>query len=305
MSYFKEAESIIRTLVTQSQGNLRYRRDLSGVQLNKARLLILTGDTDTAAESAEEALSIGRELVKANGANIRFRLVAAASATNLGIARMQQGRLKEARLLLEEGISDMTPLVGDNVTNMEYRRDLANGYHSLGNVLDLLGFADAGIDATRKGLNLREAILAVNLENPLSVRYKAEVASSLINLGLFLGHGKQYPAALTALSRARILLREAVDKAPDIVQYRRDWVGCHINAGSILRRIGKIEAAMDILRQGETIQKRVIERSPEDAVDQALYASLQDEIGKTLEVTGDWVSASLSFRRAVEHQQLT
>ena len=302
--YLDQARVILERLVFENPDIDQFKEDLASVLTNKSRYLHKYGTATEMAECAKDSVRVFRTLLERRPANKRIASSLASAISNFGIAQMRQGEMEQARDAFAESIQRKRNLMFENPSNQEYIESLAADLLNQSVVFHSSEDGERERMALGEAIALRKTLLELNGgENGLAAEKMIKLASVYCNYGACLTDSAKYEEAKESLNSAIQLGRRAIVLAPAHLDYQRELAGSIVNLGRILRLERRFRESINTLKNGELIQRRVIELEPKNQTDQCLYAEIQYELGLAYEREHLMPRSQEAISKAVEHQQ--
>jgi tetratricopeptide (TPR) repeat protein/predicted Ser/Thr protein kinase len=207
---------------------------------------------------------------------------------DLGKLTGQIGDKQNALIAYREALPILQKLADANPADIEYQRDLAQSYNSIGFVLDAIGKTDEGLKTLDSALLIRQKLADAN---PTDTDLQLAVVSAHQNIGLIL-IGKRKPAAALKTDMAQLaILQKLADADPTDRHIQTALANCYQSIGLNLKFTGKLSEALDAHRSAEVILRKVADAEPTVNKHQSHLARCQVDIGILLRDMGNTAEA--------------
>jgi tetratricopeptide (TPR) repeat protein len=262
----QQAAEIAQRLVTAYPDHINYLRQLS---VSEDRV----GDVFAAKRDLKEALdayTVSRntmdKVLSLDPNNVPIIHSFVGNLLKLGDIERQFGNTKDAKEAYQEGLRLSKELV-KNTNSSDAKRDLSASLQKLGTSLFALGDSSSGVAAFNESLDLAEALVKSEPENPeFQSLLQRNLQSAGATLG-FSGNGGQsfQPKALEYLTRSNILAAALNKKDRDNVEWRGDLSQTLGDLGNLKVALGDLQGGLSALNNRRELLEDWLIRDPRHA----------------------------------------
>jgi serine/threonine-protein kinase len=238
-----------------------------------------------AGEKADDEISRGRT---------------AAAALRVGKIEERLGRTEQAVVAFQMARDGYAKLAADAPAVPEYRQELANSHHYLGNVLRDLGKRAPAEEQYRQALAIRQKLAA---EFPAVPAYRQKLAGSHNNLGMLLADPGKAPEAQKQYRNALAIEEKLAAEFPAVPEYRQYLANSHNNLGLLLADLGKGSEAQEHYRQAVAIKVKLTAEFPTVPQYRQELALGHNNLGIVLAHLGKQAEAEEQYRQGLAVQE--
>ena len=218
------------------------------------------------------------------------------------------GSVKARELLVTTALDYLDGLVLEVGDDAGLKRDLASGYDRVGDIRGgfrnpSLGDTGGALQSYRRGLDLREALLA---ERPDDLELCKELTTSYMHVGDILVRRGDVNGALGAYNKALELRQQLAEADP--VYRRQVAIGLN-NVGSALVSVGQLTRAKEFFDRSLAMRRRLVMEDPDNTLKQRDVSVQLLDLGDTLVDMGDpggalqWYQEALDIREQLLWQE--
>ncbi len=268
----QEASSILQRVIPQDRDNLELLSGFAGVLTDTGLVAAKAHAPLEALSNYSGALKLQRQLVNDYGNHpqiVRFKYALANQLNRTGSLQTQIELFVEGLRLHEEARAILQDLVRDGSKNehfLDFQRELAGSYESIGAVLDRTNKPAEALKSYGEALPIRERLAK---ENPTVTDFQADVALTYFNVGLLQAKSEQFSSALQSYQRAIKHQQLAVGMAPEVTEYSRLLSRQHIHLAAVQRKLGSPMPALQSYREARSILEKLPHPGPGDLYDLA------------------------------------
>jgi serine/threonine-protein kinase len=250
----------------------------------------------------EQAAAAYEEFYNANEFDPQMKMEWGWALTRLSRAQLEIGDYRGAEQNVRKAESIFASLSDSARDDSDRQYALATSRVDLALILADLGrLAGSGHLGTAEK-TLRDAMVVyegLETRSPVSSRFRAALAATLVHLGNTLRERLQFAEAETQLRRAVEKYENLVDAEPGDPQHRVGLATSYKSLGELLRAAGKPDA-IDALRHAIQESQALVNILPDVPEYQERLASSRLDFGQQLYDLGQWRDAAQFYEAAVE-----
>jgi serine/threonine-protein kinase len=284
----------------RAEGELALAQDTIDAMLARwryQRLAPLARHEHARREMLEVALKLCQGLLVQNPQEAGVRWRTGRARREVADISALLGRTDEARQEYRQAIALLEPLVREPSGDPVHRRELADAYNNVGN---LLAHANQMPDAEKaydQALDLLTNLpREVSREDDMLVRE----AAARDNLGIIYTATGRQPQAITAHQRAEAVYQSLVKREPGNVSYLQSLAASENNLGSVYRSVGQNEKAEEAIRAAWVVLTKLHADSPTDADVTWALASTTNNLAAMLALLRKADEAGAIYHRACD-----
>lgn len=287
---YGEAVEIQKQLRSEDPSNDQYARELA-VSFTQLSYLHAASDLDAADQFIQTAIGIHQGLAREKPHDLKVLSELATCFNHRGSIFRQLGRLGQARRAYEQAIEVQKQLVLRAPASVQHQEDLAIGYNNLGYMLVHQSLADPMAEQHfESARSLLERLIEVS---PGSPHYRAQLGGVLANLATMI-ESSDSKTADRYYQQAIEHQVWALQRAPEIVDFREWLSSSYVKYARFLRRDSRHDAAGDL-----ALKRRSLWESHQDQryADQLLSVAVElAETASGISVKEDaqgWINESV------------
>jgi serine/threonine protein kinase/tetratricopeptide (TPR) repeat protein len=180
--------------------------------------------------------------------------------------------------------------------NVDYRRELADGYTNLAKLLGTTG------DRKEEGEYLRQALLILeplSVSSPGNQRVQAALATAYVKDADILT-GTDNQRARELYEKALLIYASVVKADPDNDEYKRLASSAHKHLGALLAVLSQFDAALEHYRQALAIDEAQLAAHPDNLQARYFITFTYSDTGFILGKRGDIEGALSYYRKALD-----
>ena len=194
----------------------------------------------------------------------------------LGDLMTYQGEYEKAIKLRERGLELFQRLAAADPSNVEKQRSVAVAEKKLAALYGVTKRYQESLSAYQKAREIDEQRLGLN---PTTPRTKLDLSFDYSDLGWVTSRINDDVAALEWHRKALALRREAAKADPNDSRAASALVSSIGRIATVLRRLGKLEEALDMANEAAGLWKARMEKAPTSAQVAVEWADVRAEIG--------------------------
>ncbi|MEL6106985.1 MAG: serine/threonine-protein kinase [Planctomycetota bacterium] len=291
---YREAVELQRRLCDDHSNDTRYRRELA-VSYAQLAFLWSADDLNEADRLNQLAIELHQALVDAEPHNLLAISELATCYNHRGGILSGSGRMEDAQAAHCRGLELQQQLVLRAPSVVRFQEQLAVGYNNLGQML-IVGDASLIEEAIEQFDKAREALSSLVETSPESPHYKAQLGGVLSNIAPLLEEND--PERAERLYREAVRYQQqAVERSPEILDFRLWLSSSYVKFGRFLRSRGESDAAGTLVKWRRELWDKDAERLYRVAVEFAETVSIATD----QEQKQKWSEyAAETWRRAIQ-----
>jgi serine/threonine protein kinase len=194
-------------------------------------------------------------------------------------------------VVLNEALVEAAP------KNTAYRKQLAESYGDLSDVLKIAGNSTQSIDYAKKSLAIMQPLAA---ENPLRNDLQAALADRYLSAGIVMSDAGDFHGALETNLKALEIQRKVVAHNPSDKEELRDLVHIYGVLGDATEDMGDYPTAFEYCRKEMDIARSIFQSDRSNARYRRDMWAAYFRTGRQLALTGDAKGAFENYSKATE-----
>jgi non-specific serine/threonine protein kinase/serine/threonine-protein kinase len=253
-------------------------RRLGEVQLRLGLLAYAGGDFPGSLAFLDSAVEAQASAEALTPGDLEVRLAHAMARRERAYARGLNNRLPEARDEVRQVAALLEDLLREHPRDTNLRNQLAAAIERLGQIEQAIEPGQpATLVALKRGIELREAILAENLGD---AKARQRLMASYSNLAETSGAAHDLPGAIAAMDRALAIAEDLSRSDPANVQQRSDLAFMLQVRADLETRSGRPRAALPLLDRAQSLYGELLAADPGHAQTRLRVADLPVARGK-------------------------
>jgi serine/threonine-protein kinase len=194
--------------------------------------------------------------------------------------------------LLQTALKYYEQFVNQRSHDPQLRKDLANAHYRVGEIAKEIDSPTEALRAYRSALSLWDQLVKEDPESP-----ELQYGRALTFLAMAGQQSKldQFQDALAALTQARPALEGLTARFPTVATYQSRLSSCYRDIGVIQSRLEIADGGLGLLERARNIQRRVVERNPEQVEFLRSMAEVMNSLGFVYYYQGNYSAAQKSF----------
>jgi tetratricopeptide (TPR) repeat protein len=181
-----------------------------------------------------------------------------------------------------------------------YRENLANGRHSLANLLGQRGAIEEAEAVFRLALEVSEKLTA---DFPAVPVHRMNLANTHHNFGSVLAKGGKSEPAEAAYRRAMEIQTKLATEFPALPEYRQDLAKSYGSLGNLLVQVAEPSKAEAAYRRALEIQEKLAADFPAVPAYQSVLGTTLSNLAVVLQSSKQWEQTCALFERDIIHQR--
>jgi serine/threonine-protein kinase len=201
----------------------------------------------------QRAQALQEKLVSRHRDEVKYQMDFADTCSNIGLVYVSLGKAAEALPFYRRAVARLERLVERNPGGLRLQVELAKAGRFLGIGLRAAGLPAEALAADRKALAAWEKLAAKDRAN---LRYRSELGATWHGIGQSLKQLGRFEEAREGFEHAVRSGRMAVDKAPEVFNYRVYLANHYFELADLQRHLGQPPEAAAALRKWQELGLR-------------------------------------------------